>query len=242
MNEDVVKTPVEKFENWMFTKEIAGISSFRERMENCTPKTLKDKDPGGTYSPSENCERDRTLHSTLLVLKYGVTELAGSYLESGREAKEKSYVVINLNEDPDFRRNLCRLGEYYGRDSILFKNANSDRALLVGTNESGDPGYGIEKDAGVFQDIVNAEYMNTVRTAEFEFVKKRYSVMLHKLYMLSEKIRSEIGKHPTTKEMCYHLDLEMFDDLSIMGKYPTALTAAPTMRAITEDWGDEPGK
>src|SRR4051812_15108488 len=107
--------------NWINTKEIAGITASRHKLVNVTSKTLVDKKEGEEYTRSENSERNKGLKAALLRLGYGVTTVTGPYLEGGGQVQEESYIVVNLKDDPSFKKNLLNLSEYHNQDTFLYK-------------------------------------------------------------------------------------------------------------------------
>jgi hypothetical protein len=66
------------------------------------------------------------------------------------------------------------LAKKYIQDSIGFKYPDSDRALLIGTSESGFPGLGIEDDIGLWHPDRIAKYFSRLRTKKepFTFTKE----------------------------------------------------------------------
>lgn len=83
-----------------------------------------------------NDANNRELQETLRTMGYGVIKLQGFYAEVGCNVnKEKSFLVFDKNDDPNFYDNLHKLSEKYGQDCFLFKAADEEVAYLIGTNE-----------------------------------------------------------------------------------------------------------
>lgn len=124
--------------DWINSKEVAFISAFRETLSNIQneDKTDMTAGEGHKFTLKENLQRSRELKSYLLSKGYGVTELEGGYDESGkgRVKGEKSFLVVNLKDDPNFKDNLFKISEYYNQDSFLYKPKDSKEAFEVGTN------------------------------------------------------------------------------------------------------------
>lgn len=104
------------------------------------------------------------MKAALLKLGYGVTAIKGRYREDGWDtaSDEESFFVVNLTNDPDFIKNLARLGEAYNQDSILIKEKGSDNAYLLGTNTSeGDfnPALGQMQDIGKLHVNIPLDYL-----------------------------------------------------------------------------------
>lgn len=93
---------------------------------------------GKRYTRKENKKRNKVLLAKLLSQGYGVTKLKGKYPEGGREGKEESFFVVDLNDTGKLKSNLIKLGEKFEQDSILFipKGAinNEAQSYLIGTN------------------------------------------------------------------------------------------------------------
>jgi hypothetical protein len=148
--------------------DCAIISAFRNKMENCFD-TLNS---GRVISLKDNKERSRGLKSALLLLRYSVTMVKGSYIENylqdnAVEVAEDSYFVVNTNNDPKFEKNLTTLGVLFCQDSVMFIKDNGRNVYLKGTNNSTHPGIGnIDvKDRVVFSK--EGEFMTKVGNRPF---------------------------------------------------------------------------
>lgn len=215
MNESSLK----RIKQWINSKDIAGITAFRGKMEYPTDNTLMDKEVGETYSRQENIRRNRELKSALLKLGYGVTKVAGSYVEDAKnnpdnEQQEESYIVVNLNDDPDFYNNLFRLSEYYNQDSFLYKSEGEDEAYLVGTNKGDFPGYNEKSSVGKFNEKVNATFMSRIGSSGFAFTNDDNPAEKH-TPMTFQKRKDLRKKNQNIPEM---LQLETFDRLQVNSK------------------------
>ena len=83
-----------------------------------------------------NDANNRELQEALRALGYGVIKLQGFYAEVGHDvSKENSFLVFDLNDDPNFYENLYKLSEKFDQDCFLYKAADEDIAYLIGTNE-----------------------------------------------------------------------------------------------------------
>lgn len=134
--------------NW----EMACLSAFRYSYCNATELTLDDRPTSESgpyrYTEDDNWRRSRDLRDELLRLGYDVTEIEGTtYTENegttdATEVRETTLVVININDDDDFYGNIFRLSELYNQDCFLYKEKNSSRRYIIGTNLAKYPGYG----------------------------------------------------------------------------------------------------
>lgn len=167
---------------FMEQHDIACLSAFRGKFENETDKTLDDRPPMAKetdepykYSKPENIRRNRDLKASLLKLGYGVTKIAGNYIENyntpnATEVGEESYFIVNLNDDPDFYDNIFALSEYYNQDCFLYKPKGSEEAVNVGTNKGDWPGYGVEEPAGKLHTKVDNEFLSRIGNSSFSFM------------------------------------------------------------------------
>lgn len=102
---------------------------------------------GELYTKKENEDKNAKLKAQLLSLGYGVTEIAGVYVENygtsdAIEVKEDSFIVIDIKDKGNLKKDLFKLGNQYEQDSITYSKPNRDY-YLIGTNQcpKGYPGY-----------------------------------------------------------------------------------------------------
>jgi hypothetical protein len=112
-------------------------------------RVAEDCGEGEKYTSSDNKKRNRSLMSKLKSKGYGLTQLKGTYPEGGKEAKEDSFFVVDLQETGDLLNDLKKLGAEFEQDSVLFVpkgaiNGEGEKAFLLGTNNcpKGWPGMG----------------------------------------------------------------------------------------------------
>lgn len=237
---DKIRTPlnestINRIEQWVKSKDIAGISAFRGRLTNFTDNTLIDIEPETEYSKKENLKRNLELKSVLLKLGYGVTRIAGSYLEGGKdESQEESFLVVNLNDDPDFKNKIFKLSEYYNQDSFLYKSKDSDDAFLIGTNYDTYVGYKNEKNAGKFYKKVTAQYMSRLGAQGFAFSNEDNPISPDKTYTFNDR-KVDRQKNLGVQEMKQIRDIfriETFDKLQNSTKLLCSNTAKPIFEAL----------
>lgn len=84
-----------------------------------------------------NDENNRELQMKLREMGYGVKKITGWYQEKDREmARENSFMVVNLEDEEDFKDRIYELSEGYEQDSFLYKKAGADMpAVYVYTND-----------------------------------------------------------------------------------------------------------
>jgi len=121
-----------------------------------------------------NRDRNAELISNLRSLGYGVTSVAGSYVEdymqdTAREVKEASLFVVNLNDDSSFLSQIENLGQYFCQDSVLLIPKGGQGAYLLGTNTNNFPGLGQQMEVGSFAGGEEAEFMTRVQNRPFVF-------------------------------------------------------------------------
>lgn len=177
---------------FMLHHDIACITAFRGKFENATkntlddrPQELKDYDKERgiknasektpyVYKTEEKKKRNKELKAVLLKHGYGVTAISGNYIENfntpnAREMGENSYLVVNLNDDPNFYNVIFQLSELYNQDCFLYKPKDSDEAYNIGTNNGEWPGYNNKETAGKFHQNVKSEFLSRIGNSSFAF-------------------------------------------------------------------------
>lgn len=149
--------------------DIAIITAFRGKNSDC----VKGDNDGHKFSFDENMQRNRELHAVLLDKGYLITKIKGSYIEhfntpQAVEKSEKSFFVVNRNNDDQFFSTIIKLGKYFCQDSVLLKPLNED-AYLYGTNNNIFPGLDKKSDLGKFKGGNEAEFMSRVKNRPFYF-------------------------------------------------------------------------
>jgi len=125
-------------------------------------------------TPKEN--KIRTSHLKSEIAKYfGYITIKGSYIENKgqpdeRKVEEISFLVIgNNNDSGNLKGFLKKEGEKYQQDSILYKPADSEIAVLIGTTEGQWPGKGKEEPVGKFHPNKISDYKSILRHAGQSF-------------------------------------------------------------------------
>lgn len=128
-------------QHWIYTKEIAVISAYREVLENVTSKTCKQAlQIGHQFTPDENAKRTTLLRAALLsCYSYGITLIGEKYIKQVGASKaapisEQSILVVNTENSPNFYKVLFRLSEYFNQDYFLYKPKDAYSAYKVYTN------------------------------------------------------------------------------------------------------------
>jgi hypothetical protein len=240
------ESTLNRIEKWVKSKDIAGISAFRGRLTNFTNNTLMDIEPETEYSKKENLKRNILLKSALLKSGYGITRVAGSYLEKGSvESQEESFIVVNLNNDPEFRHKIFKLSEYFNQDSFLYKHKDSDDAFLIGTNYDDYVGYKNIKHAGTFYKNVTAQFMSRLGAQGFAFSNEDNPILPDKPYTFDDRkndrspAKPEEVKDLTKPEKSEELKeyreifkLETFEKLQNSTKWLCSSSAKPIMEVL----------
>jgi hypothetical protein len=131
-----------KFETYINESSLSRVWKHNE-LHDCGALTAfreaKDCGAGDKYTKKENLTRNKSLLAKLMVKGYNVTKLNGIYPEGGKESREVSYFVVDVEDTGNLENTLKQLGEYFEQDSILFipKGAilNLEKAYLIGTNK-----------------------------------------------------------------------------------------------------------
>ena len=154
----------------------AILTAFRndpKDMSKCVKGSIDDADQEGN-TKALNKRRNRGLKAILFGFDYGVTAVDGSYIENFEqpdqiEVKEDSLFVVNLNDDPDFVRNVQEMAEKFCQDSVIVIPHGGKGAYLYGTNNSEFPGYGEKVEVGNLKMGKEAEFMTRVNKRPFTF-------------------------------------------------------------------------
>ena len=169
--------------------ECAIITAWRDELKDVTDNTFKpnhiyhekgkrgNKIVGEPFSGDNNKFNTREkkfyntqLKDTLRKYGYGVIKVRGSYREYGKqEAQEESYFVVNLNDEPDFKKKMFEISEYYNQDSFMYSPKGTDEGFLIGTNKAAWPGYGNEEPSNKFKRDVQSIFMSRIGNRGFSF-------------------------------------------------------------------------
>lgn len=232
LNESNLKS----IEHLIKTKDIAGISAYRGQLIDVVNRlrTLMDIEYGVHYTRKQNSQRNYMLKAKLLTLGYGVTTLSGSYQEIYQDpVVEKSFIVVNLKDDINFKANILTLSEWFNQDSFLYKAKDNEQTELIGTNYAMLPGYGVSSPTGPFRKAVNARFMSYMSNTDFAFSiddegnpvfgedARRGFLELkeqqRRKYPPSQRPRS------VSQEIQTMLMMETFESMAIMSKWPCSI-------------------
>lgn len=182
INKIINESSLSRVFNHIEQYDIAMITAFRGRLENCIlqQKSIKEfvstaetKTKPVQLTKSENLQRNKELKASLLKLNYGVTAIDGSYIENygepdSREVAENSFLVVNLKKDAGFFNNIIKLGKAFCQDSVFLKPVNAD-GFLYGTNNAEFPGLDNKQVIGQFKGGKSAEFFSKVKNRAFTF-------------------------------------------------------------------------
>jgi len=212
----IKESNVNRIRHWVTTKEIAIISGWRDEIKDVVSNTENQWDienVGTKLTTSEKKVRNRELKSTLSTLEYGITPIKGNFWErygtnNQVEVREDSYFVVNLNDDPNFFKNIFELGVYYNQDAILHSPKGSIEGSLIGTNNCEYFGYGTKRKAGNFMSNVESEFMSRIGSMGFSFVEKEKTRKDSKpTFDDRKKIRTDNNGVVSNKDISESLDV-----------------------------------
>jgi len=110
-------------------------------------RNARDCGKGDKYTRAENKKRNNILWGKLLKLGYSVTGILGTSIENFKsnneiEVKERSFIVIDIDDKGNLEKDLKKLGNEFEQDSITYSKPNEDY-YLIGTNKCGKayPGF-----------------------------------------------------------------------------------------------------
>jgi hypothetical protein len=148
---------------WKHNKvhDCAAMTAFR-KARNCGE--------GDIYTRKENQQRNKSLMSKLMSKGYKLTRLIGRYPEGGKDTKEMSYFIVDINDSGILESVVKSLGEEFEQDSVLFipKGSidNKSTSYLIGTNRCPNNwlGYGkkepFEKSKLGYESPIYTSYVN----------------------------------------------------------------------------------
>lgn len=183
------ESSINRISDYIKNYECAIITAWRDELKDVTKDTFKPNhiyhekgkrgnkivgepftDDSKMFNTREKKYYNTQLKDTLRKYGYGVTKVRGSYREYGKqEAQEESYFVVNLNDDPNFKKNIFKLSEYYNQDSFMYSPKGTDNGFLIGTNNAAWPGYGNEEASNQFKRGVQSIFMSRIGNKGFSF-------------------------------------------------------------------------
>lgn len=140
----------------------------------------------GELDVVSNEKRNRELMGAIRSSGFGFVSVTGFYVENPglddeQKVEEKSFVVIsNKNDSGKLKFFLQRMGSKYNQDSVLYKDAQSDSAILIGTTAGRWPGKNVEVEAGKFTAQKIGQFYTKMRnhkTFVFESVETPENIM-----------------------------------------------------------------
>jgi len=138
-------------------------------------RSARDCNQGEPFTKKENLQRNKSLVAKLRAKGYGVTAIKGSYIENygsknAKEVGENSFLVIDLKDKGNLKKDLLKLGEAFEQDSIIFGEA-SKGGTLIGSNKCPDgyPGYHKEAKQGGAVFGAKGEFLSRVNGRPFVF-------------------------------------------------------------------------
>lgn len=112
-------------------------------------RDARDCNNGDLYTRKEKEKQNAILRAKLLKKGYGITKVKGTYIENyntpnAKEVKEDSYLVVDLENSGNLKKDLIKLGSEFEQDSITYQNNETGKYYLISTNKcpEGYPGSG----------------------------------------------------------------------------------------------------
>lgn len=175
----LTESSINRMMSWVNNKDIAIITAFRyelkDRKKWSRNKTYMGPENswewGHQFTHEENRQKNKMMVAELMSLGYGVTKVKGVYPEGQtRESHEESYLVVNLDNDKNFRKNLQRIAEYYNQDSVYYKGRREKEGHLIGTNGAGWPEYHKKGEGSTLKIGTASNYMSRLGNTAFSFI------------------------------------------------------------------------
>lgn len=157
----------------------------------------------GRYTLPENRTRNAKLASDIRAAGFGYYKMEGHYIEGYKTAKQNDvheevfFVIGDEGKDNGKLKGfLKKWGAKYNQDSILYKQFDSKKAVLIGTqskDEDGNPvtfpGMGNESSVGEFHPMRMGEFYSKMKGKSFTF--ESYSVQKTWFEAFADYIRSK---------------------------------------------------
>lgn len=111
---------------------------------DCAMLTAFRKRINGVKVPTEeNKKRNIVLAKALKRYGYDITVVDGYYREQDepKQTREDSFFVVNIKDDPQFKKHICDLGEEFDQDSVAYLPKGSltkdgkEKPYLIGTSK-----------------------------------------------------------------------------------------------------------
>lgn len=110
----------------------------------------------GEFDEKQNEKRNRELISAIRANGFGFIPVTGFYVENPgqddeQKVRENSFVVISSPDDSGkLRTFLIKMGIKFNQDSVFYKDASKEKAVLIGTAEGRWPGLNNTIEVGKF--------------------------------------------------------------------------------------------
>ena len=136
--QSVNESSLSRFQHFLMKHDCATISAFRNFNQDC----LDGENDGSPVTKNENMIKTIELKEELESNGYGVTATEGTWLQNNIWQKEKSFFVVNKNNDEDFFEKMRQISESFCQDAFYYFEKGGENIYEVGTNNSNTPGYG----------------------------------------------------------------------------------------------------
>ena len=136
--QSVNESSLSRFQHFLMKYDCVTISAFRNKRINC----IDGENDESLVTKNENMVRTIELKEILESKGYGVTATEGTWLENNIWQKEKSFFVVNKNNDENFFETIKQISEDFCQDAFYYFEKGGENIYEVGTNNSNYPGYG----------------------------------------------------------------------------------------------------
>jgi hypothetical protein len=124
-----------------------------------------------------NAGNNAKLKAMLLDKGYQVIDVSGRFIEAlGKPGEvpvqERSFMVMNVNDDSDFRETIIALGRRFCQDSVIVVDKGGEPATLYGTNNV-QPGNGVSFQLDGLKLGEKGEFMTQIKGRPFKFSAQR---------------------------------------------------------------------
>lgn len=163
---------MEKFSERLIKLNESSLSKLWRKYKDCDSGTISACRYYMTYK--EKRLATMRLKTDLIKLGYSVTAVSGTFKENFKKpderlVHERSFIVFDRYNEKNLEQDLRKLGEKYDQDSITFNNVKDGEYVLIGTNKTGYPGYGVVVRLGRLMFGEDGEFFSEIHNRPFVF-------------------------------------------------------------------------
>ena len=145
----IEESSINRVAHWIENYECVMISAYRQKQfHTLSPEVYKVRDEfvpsvlkndGELFTDKERKLRSAQMIKIIVSLGYGITSVIGRFPEEGEHNIKKfntarSYLVVNLKKDVNFKKTMLELGVAFNQDSVAYKPKDTSEWSIIVTN------------------------------------------------------------------------------------------------------------